>query len=86
MKRTVIAAFLVALVTVAPLLPVAAGAETAPKGEFAQMKDARVKRLEERIAVLQKEMSCVQEASRYEELQACRDKARDELKKLRDDQ
>ena len=64
-----------------PVLSLEAGAASQPKGDFAKLKDMRLKKLEERIAVLKDEIACIQAATRYEELQACREKSKEGLSK-----
>ncbi len=74
------------LISAMQMLAVTAEASSPPKGEFAKIKENQLNKLDNRIAILKSEMACIQAAATIGELQACRDKAKAELKKLRADQ
>ena len=80
MKRQAIAA---AVLSLALSATVFAAEATQPSAytDFEQIKANHLKKLEERISILQEEKSCMQSAKNRDDLNACRFKHREEMKK-----
>ena len=83
MKKAMIAA-IISLLIVAPVF--ADNSVQQPKGpgpNFEQVKADILKRIDERIARNQEEKSCAQAAKNHEDLKACREKFKEEMKAQR---
>ena len=86
MKRTIIAAAVLSLAFAVPVFATEGGQP--PKGQapnFEQKQAELLKNIDARIASLQDDRACVQNAKSNEDLKACKDKQMAEMEKRRAD-
>jgi hypothetical protein len=84
MRRTLVTAIVLSLALAVPAFAVDGGQppnNQAPN--FEQRKADILKNIDERIARIQEERTCVQAANSHEDLKACREKMRQEMEKMR---
>ena len=81
MKGTLIAAALIALAFAAPALATDGGQPPTVPGQTFEQRQANIlKMMDERIAGLQEGKTCVQAAKNDDDLKACREKQRAEMR------
>jgi len=81
MKRALIAAAVLSLAFAAPVFALEGGKDQAQN--FEKKKAAILENIDQRMAHLQNEKSCVQAAKSHEDLKACWEKQKQEMEKMR---
>lgn len=86
MRRTLIAAAVLSLTFAVPAFALEGGQLPKEQAPNFELKKADIlKKIDERIAFMQEEKSCVQAAKSHEDLKACWEKQRQEMEKMRGD-